>query len=86
MTSVCERRGTKTQKFLVDRDCNILLQIGKCRYIMCGTFETGRKGLDASLEAGLEAHAELITSKYPNGGIGSDPFITIGNKKLCDIS
>ena len=59
---------------------DFLLQIGKCRYIMCGTFETGRKGLDASLEAGLEAHRDLITSKYPNGGIGSDPFITIGKK------
>ena len=61
---------------------DFLLQIGKCRYIMCGTFETGRKGLDASLEAGLEAHSELITSKYPNGGIGSDPFITIGKKQI----
>ena len=67
-----------------ENTCDFLLQIGKCRYIMCGTFETGRKGLDASLEAGLEAHSELITSKYPNGGIGSDPFITIGKKQLCD--
>ena len=60
-------------------------QIGKCRYIMCGTFETGRKGLDASLEAGLEAHRDLIASKYPNGGVGSDPFITIGKRydKFC---
>ena len=53
-------------------------QIGKCRYIMCGTFETGRQGLDASLEAGLEAHRDLVTSTYPNGGVGSNPFITIG--------
>jgi len=73
--------GTTT--ILVRRDGDLYAaipdnQIGKCRYIMCGTFETGRKGLDASLEAGLEAHSELITSKYPNGGIGSDPFITIG--------
>ena len=78
--------GTTT--ILVRRDGDLYAaipdnQIGKCRYIMCGTFDTGRKGLDASLEAGLEAHRELITSKYPNGGIGSDPFITIGKKRLC---
>ena len=54
-------------------------QIGKCRYIMCGTFETGRPGLDASLESGLEAHRKLVTSAHPeSGGVGADPFITIG--------
>ena len=55
------------------------IQIGKCRYIMCGTFETGRPGLDASLESGLEAHRNLVTSAHPEtGGVGADPFITIG--------
>ena len=45
---------------------------------MCGTFETGRQGLDASLESALEAHRDLVTSAHPNGGVGADPFITIG--------
>ena len=83
--------GTTT--ILVRRDGDLYAaipdnQIGRCRYIMCGTFDTGRKGLDASLEAGLEAHRDLITSQYPNGGIGSDPFITIGKKyyKFCNFS
>ena len=45
---------------------------------MCGTFETGRQGLDASLESALEAHRDLVASAHPNGGVGADPFITIG--------
>ena len=57
---------------------DFLLQIGKCRYIMCGTFETGRQGLDASLESGLGVHRDLVASAHPNGGVGADPFITIG--------
>lgn len=52
-------------------------EIGKSRFIMLGDFG-GRAGLDASLEAGLEAHKQLVESTHPNKGIGSDCFITIG--------
>merc|ERR1711907_731771 len=57
-------------------------EIERCGYIMTGTFEDGRAGLDASLEAGLAAHAELTLS-YPNAGVGKCPFITIGASQQC---
>merc|ERR1711937_498333 len=50
--------------------------IGLCRYIMIEDF-TSRAALDASLEAGLLAHIQLVNDRY-DGGTGAEPFITEG--------
>merc|ERR1712070_828986 len=51
-------------------------EIGTCRYIMLDDFD-GRKALDASLQAGLEAHIKLVNERY-NGGVGTECYISEG--------
>jgi 3-dehydroquinate synthase len=51
-------------------------EIGKCRFINTPDFEN-RAALDASLEAGLKAHIELVNAKYA-GGVGKECYITEG--------
>jgi len=55
-------------------------EIGKCRYIMLNDFKD-RAALDASLEAGLLAHVELVNSDKYNGGEGTECYITEGFDK-----
>lgn len=57
-------------------------EIGNTRYIMKADFG-GRPGLDASLEAGLDAHRALAEATHPKAGVGECPFITIGTAQQC---
>jgi predicted O-methyltransferase YrrM len=50
-------------------------QIGTCRFIMVNDFKS-RADMDASLEAALDLHRQLMASE--NGGVGKEPFITDG--------
>merc|ERR1712118_156454 len=50
-------------------------QIGKCRYGMVNNFKS-RADMDASLEAALDLHRQLMASE--GGGVGKEPFITDG--------
>jgi 3-dehydroquinate synthase len=70
--------GTKTILERRDGDLYAAIpdgQIGKCRYIMVNDFKS-RAEMDASLEAALETHRQLMAAEA--GGVGTDPFITDG--------
>merc|ERR1719420_111124 len=77
--------GTKT--ILERRDGDLYAavpdgQIGKCRYGMTHDFKS-RADMDASLDAALELHRQLVAPE--NGGVGKEPFITDGfnrNRKV----
>jgi len=73
-TTILQRRDGDLYAAIPDKE------IGKCRYIMLGDFEGNREALDASLEAGLKAHIQLVEEKY-NGGRGTECFITEGFDK-----
>jgi predicted O-methyltransferase YrrM len=51
-------------------------QIGKCRYIMINNFKD-REAMDASLEAALEEHIQLVDEKH-SGGEGVEMYISEG--------
>merc|ERR1719321_1962271 len=70
--------GTKT--ILERRDGDLYAavpngQIGKCRFIGKKDFKS-RADMDASLEAALDLHRQLMAAE--GGGIGTDPYITDG--------
>jgi len=53
-------------------------QIGQCKYIKVGNFES-RAAMDASLEKALEAHQALMQAKFGEScGVGKEPYITEG--------
>jgi 3-dehydroquinate synthase len=70
--------GTKT--ILERRDGDLYAavpngQIGKCRFIGKKDFAS-RADLDASLEAALDLHRQLMAAE--GGGVGTEPYITDG--------
>jgi len=69
-TSILQRRDGDLYAAIPDKE------IGKCRYINTDDFKN-RAALDASLEAGLRAHMQLVNEKY-DGGVGKESFITTG--------
>lgn len=73
-TTILQRRDGDLYAAIPDKE------IGKCRYIMLSDFGENREALDASLEAGLKAHIQLVEEKY-NGGWGTECFITEGFDK-----
>jgi len=72
-TTILQRRDGDLYAAIPDK------VIGKCRYINTTDFKD-RAGLDASLEAGLLAHIELVNSNY-GGGVGTECYITEGFDK-----
>merc|ERR1719408_276720 len=77
--------GTKTIMQRRDGDLYAAIpngEIGKCRFIMLNNFKS-RAEMDASLEAALDLHRQLMASE--GGGIGTKPYITDGftrNRKV----
>jgi len=70
--------GTKTILQRRDGDLYAAIpdtDIGTCRYVMVNDFAS-RADMDASLEAALEVHKNLM--KTYGGGVGTDPYITDG--------
>jgi len=70
--------GTKT--ILERRDGDLYAavpngQIGQCKFVMKADFGS-RVGLDASLEAALDLHRQLMAAE--GGGVGTEPYITDG--------
>jgi predicted O-methyltransferase YrrM len=72
-TTILQRRDGDLYAAIPDQ------KIGQCRYIMLDDFGD-RPALDASLEAGLQAHMALVAERYA-GGVGTECFITEGFSK-----
>merc|ERR1719238_2460391 len=77
--------GTKTILERRDGDLYAAIpdgEVGKCRYVMKSDFGS-REAMDASLEAALEVHRNLMAAEA--GGVGTEPHITDGfhrNRKV----
>jgi len=69
-TAIMQRRDGDLYAAIPDKE------IGKVRYIMIDDFKD-RAALDASLEAGLKAHQQLMNDKY-EGGVGTECYISEG--------
>jgi len=79
-TAIMQRRDGDLFAAIPDQE------IGVCRFVMLGDFGGDRAALDASLEAGLKAHVELVSKLSADGGIGKECYITEGFGRNSEVS